>query len=333
MMASAGSLGGAGGTPRLVKPGQPSDTPQAPYVGASLPNVVRFKFQDISPPSPLYVQRDDVLQLVGTTQLAGGDILNVTARILLPLPQQTGQPGDPPIDLSKAEVEGGQPIITIQRALPLPTPNVSVTLKIQLAEGYLLSVEAVGTSTSNRGLTFCAAAIIRNAVTAFNSPSETLFADYVFFTWGPTWPGGRILGSIEGPGFLSVQGITAPAAGADFTTTVPAGMRWRPITFSAVLTTSAVAANRQPEIIITNGVNTIWQCGVQASIVASTAASVTGTTTNPGTDVVATNFHFTLPPAMFMEGGYVLKSLTAGIQAADQWSSIVLQTESWLVVA
>src|SRR6516162_1693189 len=50
------------------------------------------------------------------------------------------------------------------------------------------------------------------------------------------------------PGYKRPVAITTPAAGANWTVTVPGGRMWRPIAINATLVTSAAVANRIPGI-------------------------------------------------------------------------------------
>jgi len=71
-------------------------------------------------------------------------------------------------------------------------------------------------------------------------------------------------------GLGTVQTFTSPAAGANFSTAVPAGYRWRIWGGSALLTASATAANRNPFLTYTVGTSVVWASGINSVTVGTT---------------------------------------------------------------
>ena len=116
--------------------------------------------------------------------------------------------------------------------------------------------------------------------------------------------------------------VANPAAGADwlFALTAPGLL----IAVNAVLTTSAVVANRVPSFKLQDtGGDEIWECanGVNqaAAQVRRYMAGATGSVANIGTQQ-----YFFTPPGLVMSTGWAIRSNTVALDVGDQWSQIVL---------
>lgn len=122
--------------------------------------------------------------------------------------------------------------------------------------------------------------------------------------------------------------VPAPAAGADWTFTVPSGVVWKILTVRAQLTASAVVANRQPRLVITDGTFTLATVEAAASIVASATVAITwvagGLTSAAG---VSGNFPGVMFPGYMFETGWTIATTTTNKDAGDQWSNIVMAVE------
>ncbi len=111
----------------------------------------------------------------------------------------------------------------------------------------------------------------------------------------------------------------APAAGVDWSITVPSGKVWRVLAILASLTTDATVAGRSVRLTASDGDTTF----LSLPPVAVQAASLTGRyawgehvdsrTTSP--DQVAA-----LPP-LTLQPGWVLRVTTTALQAADAWGA------------
>lgn len=119
-----------------------------------------------------------------------------------------------------------------------------------------------------------------------------------------------------------------PAVGADFVIT-PGGQRsWRIVSLTAVLTTSAAVANRQVRLTADRG-GDVWYsqpaANTQAATLADTYAAFTGA---PRDGLIAGTFTIPLPSAgLLLSPGDNLRSVTALIDVADQWSAIFAKAE------
>ena len=124
--------------------------------------------------------------------------------------------------------------------------------------------------------------------------------------------------------------IANPLAGVDVVATVPSTVRWRVQCLQAQLVTSAVAMNRIPHLVITDGQ------GHQVYNVPPSGNQVAGLTEqySAGVTVVAANFDnanvLVLPYVTHLLQGWTIGFSTTGLQAGDQWSNCALLVEEWL---
>jgi len=316
----------------LPPPGQPAKGPDPSFKQQPGPQVVTFNFDKVGPPSPLYVQRDDALFIEAFGIL---DVVTIRTRLLLSQFPQGGQP-----DVHGPVYGPGAPfpltggiIQRIDTPLVLTGAGVSGgTARIDLTEGFLLSVGVLANNALQRGQTFVRGSICRAPFQILaGAPFTTLFADYVTQQAPIGWPNGRTLYSTEGPGELVGVLPANPGAGVDFSIAVPAQRRYRPISLTAKLVTSATVANRFVHATVQDGGGDIFSNATQAT--AQTATQTVTYTFGPGltsqiiNDGVAV---ITLPSNLTLLAGWTIQSLTTGIQAGDQWSLISLAVERWL---
>lgn len=314
----------------LPPPGQPDPLMDPNFKSTSLPAITRFRWQDVDPPSPLYVLRDDVLLVnaVNNNPAAGETVL-FQYRFLRTPEVQGGQPSD------LARGGGGRQIVDygiVESGLDVLTlgNGSSTATKLRtLGEGYLLAVTAVNVNGFNRGMVIARSGILRSGG-AINSAAQMLFSDYITPPTPTGWPNGRILNSVEGPGWIHSVNVGNPAAGADWVMTVGSLTRRRVASVNAVFTAAVAVANRQVQLIVDDGVNVMGVFGASANITASTVANVTGTSGSTQAAVVGTDLLIPLPSPLLLEPSWRLRVATVGIQPADQWSAIWVNSEDWV---
>lgn len=85
------------------------------------------------------------------------------------------------------------------------------------------------------------------------------------------------LAGLEGSRFASQRVITVPtpAAGANFTTTVPGGRAWVVKAINFTLTTDATVANRGPLVRVSSEGRTVVEVAAEAAVTASSTAVIT----------------------------------------------------------
>lgn len=310
----------------LPAPGQPTEGPDPHFSTGAVPNLVDFGFHAIDPPSTLYIQRNDVLNVeVITNQPL--ETVRICTRLLLPVMPLPGQPDTGTPVFQATPQRGGTNIVEGQSNIAPTALRTAQFLNIPLMEAFLLSVNAFSTVATTRGQTFCQ--VILQRAGGGSGASQTLFADYVTLNKNLSFPGGRALNPIESNGWSHSVQVPNPAAGADWTLTVLPGQRFSPKSFLAFFTASATVATRQVNVIIDDGVNAVWQDDIATGFTASQSGAVAGAQTLATAGVFVTEQFVLIPPGIFLEPGWRMRTSTTGIQAGDQWSSIWFAMEEW----
>jgi hypothetical protein len=316
----------------LPPPGQPKQGPDPTFKTTSNPNQVSFQFTGVGPPSPLYVQRDDILLLEAAT--AGADTVIFNIRFLLAPFTQGGQPASKSGDVSAGTVVTTGVIQPMTQVINITAAqkNTLQSVQLVLSEGYLLAIGAIASVTNARGVTFARAVLIRGSASFVGGNTfQSLFADYTTVTAPIGWPAGRFLHPTEGTGFMHRINQANPGAGTDFIFQATSAQRWRVQSLVATLTTSVTVANRQVHALVQDsGGTTYWNSAAVAVQAASTTVvytfgpGLTPQTTTDGVQVV------TLPANLILAQTDQIKSATTNIQAGDQWSLINMSVEQWL---
>lgn len=133
---------------------------------------------------------------------------------------------------------------------------------------------------------------------------------------------GRISGEAPWRRSRIVQGVASPAAGADWSQTVPASHLWQLLTVTATLTTSAVAGNRQARLALGDGTNpfaVLTAPAVQAASLAHVYTWAVGMTPL----ALGLQQLQALPP-IALGNGWTISVSTLALDAGDQWSAIRL---------
>ena len=157
-----------------------------------------------------------------------------------------------------------------------------------------------------------------------------LFAGYVTDAGAPAYPNGKIESSTEGRGLIRLIVGTDPAAGAEISETVPAGVKWRLISLRAMFYASATVANRTPKLQLTDGTFTFFTSGVSATI----TASVTGIFSFAvlGQEDTSNNAAITqcIPDNLMLLPNYKITTVTGEKQADDNWTPPIFLVEEWI---
>lgn len=278
----------------------------------SIPNQVWFETLGINPPPALYQKIDDQYALYINNTI-GGVLLELNLRILR-------------LDNS----------IVVSRHTVSPTSDGSLSFTIfkPAIEGFLLSagIGNIGNGCK-RGQCFVTLTFQRAGFNTF-AGTQVLFSRYVESDPIATWPVTALQSASEGPGFENLIIGTAPAAGAEIAETVPARRLWKLRSFSTVLTASVAVANRAPILRIEDGGgNFFFRSALNNFVVASGVGNLCWapgmTYTAPG---VATNTAgmADIPQEMFLRPGWIIRTLTLNLQAADQYSAPVYVVEEWV---
>jgi hypothetical protein len=122
--------------------------------------------------------------------------------------------------------------------------------------------------------------------------------------------------------------VSAPAAGAAWTATPPAGKQWIIIALSYIFTASATAATRTLNIFTNTSGNAWFVDLARNGITASQAPRVNAFSGGQlSTDILTGNLQIflSLPPGLIIDSGDVLNGSAANIQTTDQFSNIFLK--------
>jgi hypothetical protein len=258
--------------------------------------------------SPLYVRGEDNCRVVVFNEVAGVQV-SVQIRVKTP---------------------AGEIIPFVQTFAPTSN-RVASTFVFGLMEGAIISADAICSSGAPvAGQCYCFLQLVRGLTGAITRVLN--FAQgYITANDSLFFPADTYLDSLSSVGFQRTVQQANPGAGADWTLTVPASVRWQLQTVFALLTTSAAAANRLPRLIIDDGVNIIWQSPAQVN---ETASLAWGNNWGAGAGSFAAadpnNVQQALPNDLFLLAGWRVRVLTANIQAGDQWSAISIAVRSWI---
>lgn len=212
-----------------------------------------------------------------------------------------------------------------------PTSDRAVTAVTQhFGAGFLLScVASLASGNANRGQCYVRAQIQRST----GAPTiklHNVIGGYVTDDYSPSFPYGYIEGPLDGQGMLrSVQG-SDPAAGAEFSETVPTGARWRVSHIMVTLVTDGTAANRQVTLIIDDGTSGLTRSQLGLAMGATlTSPAIFGnwgftTTGNSQAFVMPAILPITLPAAAR------IRTATLLLQAGDNFGPPQFLVEEWI---
>jgi hypothetical protein len=222
-----------------------------------------------------------------------------------------------------------QPVVFQQDLIPT-TNRVPTTMVLPCSSGVVLSLDArASAGTPRRGQCFVRVSLIKG--TTANAPSiGTLLQGYVQDTTVLGYPGSAIEPSTTGAGAIRSVQVAAPAAGADWTTTVPTNARWRIQAIRAALVASANAANRIPVLTIDDGATVLFESASAVTVVASQTATYAALAGVPFFTIGTRSYQLPLPAGLVLQGGHRIRMATAAIDAADQWGAAQLLVEEWI---
>lgn len=261
---------------------------------------------NVPAPNAIYLTQDDALWLYAASSLGG--TLRVVVRILLP---------------------DGSMSISSWDFFVSPT-RVQNIFTQPLSEGFLLGIHVYDTAVAYRRGQCYASINVQRDTLANNIRPMRLVQGYVSYYSRLYWPGGGSEDSLAGLGNIrSITGAT-PAAGSDFSETVPGFTSWRLIALSYTITTSATVASRATGLLIDDGTNPILKTYASVGVPAGT---VTNTSFAPG--LITGSVNVTLQWAGFIDGlrlaaGFRIRSIVNALQAGDQITQVQYMVEEWL---
>lgn len=266
-----------------------------------------FRRHRIGPPTGLYVTLDDVILFQGWAALATTPV-RLSIRMLTP---------------------DGQVIPNFYNINVAANGTTQTTKSITNLEGFILSMSAEVLS-GLAGAVWVNVVVQRGVGSQDVTQGLNLLQGYPSLVDTLSWPQAPPVKSIDNRGLANVVSIVAPGAGADFVVVVPAGVNWLLRSIRVSLVTAVAVANRFVTLRLDDGAGHIFAdlpCG------AAQAASLTQTYTwaNGLTNVQTNNANIGgLPTEARLPGGFRILTVTGNIQAADQFSAMALELETFI---
>jgi hypothetical protein len=269
--------------------------------------LVDFKQRHVQPPSVFYVTRDD----------------NVVITMAAPIVATT-------VNLSVRFMSAqGEVLVWFEQYVVGPTAGTPVVKTITGAEGYLLSA-SVFTPGAPRGQCFVSLAVKRGGGSADVTMGDIFLQGYPGQVGGLAYPMTPIWSALDGRGRMRSIAIANPAAGADWTETVPAGVAWILRAATATLTTAVAVATRQVDLQVTDATPNLLLSSPGGTSEAASLADAYSWFNGGGSASVALSVTGGLPAEFRCPAGWIIKATTANIQAGDQWSKVVLTVEEFV---
>lgn len=168
-------------------------------------------------------------------------------------------------------------------------------------------------------------------LTVNGTKSFALCSGWVYKTKSISYPATSNADYIPTRGkIVNISAPANPAAGAEFNFVLPSGYKYKILAVSCFLTTSAAVATRRAKFILTINGETQYYMFSLIDQVASLQRHYRGAIQASQTVVAGNKIGFQIPDEMWTDGGESFQSETEGIQAADQWSTLMLTVERFI---
>jgi len=266
-----------------------------------------FKTENVLPPAAVYLGPQDSI-LVSCFSPSLSAAVTVCYRLLTPQGK----------------------IITSQQVFTNPASPFGGGITIPPSEGYLLSL-TVQCGAAARGQMFVRVFLMGSQVLTAASPIDQLLAQgYTTGRDTVAYPQVAPENSLSGRGWLHSVTIAAPAPGAFWSQTVPAGVRWILKSVQTGITTSAVVGNRVPLVSIEDtGSNVLANMLGPGVITASQAFNLSwfdgGAFQTIGVFMEAPTVRDCI-----LSPGYLIAGNFGSLGAADQFTATQLFVEEWV---
>jgi hypothetical protein len=268
---------------------------------------VQWDFEDTLGFSPFYVDQADELY-VGLFGNGFSIQYTVNYRILTP----------------DGKVDPGQQVLVSSSARGLQQ------FKLQLREGFLLNVViSQAAEGANPIYAYGMLGLMRGALSQANVFG--VIAKGLITNSSPLyWPFGPMQNPEDSAGQLTVLAVGNPAAGVDWSTLVPTSARWRVLAATATLTTGVTAGSREVQLVINPGVNDAYETTPTPVQTISLAWRYCWANFGyaPVNTLTAVSAHY--DNTQILETNTTIGTVTANIQATDQWSNIRVTYLEWI---
>jgi hypothetical protein len=210
------------------------------------------------------------------------------------------------------------------------TDRVVTNAYIPLGEGWLRSVSPYLNAGAPKRGTCHVGLDLQIGDSSGGQLVQRLLRGYLHAATPLGWPHGAMLGPLEGPGALRVITGSVPAAGAEVSETVPAGVRWRLRSLRLTLVTDGNAANRMPVLTFDDGTSVFLSSSAQIQAASLTWVHMFMPGAGAEDATAITSIVNLLPPEIWLGAGYRIKTLTTAIQATDAYAAPIYQVEEWI---
>lgn len=270
------------------------------------PPLVEFTNRFVQPTAAQYLTRDDLLWVQLAMSAAPG-LAVIGARILAP----SGE------------------VVFWERQLVANTPRVAAIGTFDLLEGFLLGVSMVSVAPFGANdWAYAVLGLTRNEG-GLSSISQVFTKGYFEFHQPLQWPGGRAQSPFDGKGALRREVGDVPAAGAEWSISVPVGARWRPIALEVELVTSAAAGQRRLSVQGMRGADRLFRVVSPTTQAPSVTRQYHGAHWGVPDVLAATFMPVNLPERIELVAGDTLESLTTALVAGDNYGAPILYVEEW----
>lgn len=304
----------------LVAPGQPRPLQPGEFALSQPPNLITFGLSEVGPPSPLYIQRDDIIGINFSTVLPGSEVITVFGRFL--------------------RASDGV-IIPFQKDIPVRAANgQGISQNLTLGEGYLLSATATCQQAIARGQTYVQVYLTRAGANVVSNvvAGQVLFADYVTAFIPVGWPSGPILLPGESSGARMDFTVTNTGPTQLFNASPPVAVTalYRVAFVQCILTTSATVANRvlglELEAFNSGKVQVVAPTAQVASTVKTYTFAVGIQNYTDGNGNFAIPLPTPYPQAKWTGSGVAVTANVTGFQTGDQFSAVEVLAEVWAAI-
>lgn len=216
------------------------------------------------------------------------------------------------------------------------TPNTAGTRdqkRFQLSEGWILNASVAPSAGTPTGSTCVVVVRVVRGVTSNAQQLGVLCQGPITASQELSWPvtiaAGNGSQSIAMPGTVRSITGTNPAPGVEISETVSAGKVWRLISFTCAIVTSATVANRRTRFTVDDGATIVYQVDTNKDVTASGADAFYFATglyldANNGNDRIAG-----VPVGLLLGAGFRMRTVTSGLQAADDYAAPQYLVEEW----
>lgn len=278
---------------------------QPPPVYQPIPDdynaLVHYTRWHVEPYPAVYVTQDDII-LAKVWSPGVASAVNISIRMQMP----------------DGRIVASFYTFSISTAGGTPTSQV-----IDQNEGFILSA-TVETPGAPYGQCFVQLQLVRGRGTGDQTAGQLLTSGYPGASAAIGFPQTPATVPSAGAGLTAASTVANPAAGADWTYTVPAGVQQTLISVRAVLTTGASALTAPVILRITSPTGQII-ADVSALATQGAGVAVTYVWMAGAQSTSSTNFQqMSLPTGLRLLPGSTIQTISGGIVATDQWSAITI---------